>query len=271
MNVREIIEVVNVIAPFQIAEEWDNCGLQAGDPDQEVNRIVIGLDVCLELLEYAVEQNCSLVLTHHPLLMNPLKTIDFQKMAGRVIKICAKNDISIVSAHTNLDKAQQGLNDYFASKIGLQSTGVFIPDNDAVSREKGNSTGIGRIGDLGRGIKLSEFVQEIKQRLALGHARITGDLDRIIKRAAVCTGSGGSLINDFLKSNADVYITGDIKYHDARLVEENEKALIDVGHFGSEKIAVELLCEKLSHALDKINARIEIIKYTKERDPFIII
>jgi len=244
-----ILELINTIAPFDIAEKWDNCGLQVGSLNWEVKKIMIGLDVSLPLMNAAKENYCDLVLTHHPLMLKAEKNIDFSQMPGKAIEIAARHRINIISAHTNLDKAIDGLNDYFADKIGIEQTKVFFIDNESdVSSydAKGNDiTGIGRIGFLKKEIALGQFAKIIKEKLALSHLRVIGNMDKCVNMVAVCTGSGGSLVNAFLESKADVYITGDIKYHEARLVEQNSKSLIDVGHFGSEHIAVEYKDRKI--------------------------
>lgn len=270
VKIEDILELLNAMAPFDIAEEWDNSGLQAGSLNWEVKKIMIGLDVSLPLMNAAKENHCDLVLTHHPLMLKAEKNIDFNEMPGKAIEMAARHRINIISVHTNLDKAIDGLNDYFAAKIGIQGTKVFYTEKLSDISMDG-AIGMGRIGSLEKNIPLKQFAAAIKAKLALNHLRVIGNLDLPVNTVAVCTGSGGSLVGLFLKSRADVYITGDIKYHEARLVEENSKALIDVGHFGSEHIAVDLLYEKLSHAVQKAGMDIEIKKYTKEKDPFIIV
>ena len=115
------------------------------------------------------------------------------------------------------------------------------------------------------------MVAQIKQKLGIEHLRVIGKMTMPVKRIAICTGSGGSLLDDFFKSKADVYVTGDIKYHEARKVEERSKGLIDVGHFGSEHMAIDLLYEKLRPALSKAGLNIELICFKNERDPFTIV
>lgn len=270
ITTQDIINQLNKFAPFDIAEEWDNSGLQAGNPDWKVNRIIIGLDVSLPLMKAAVKTGSDLVLTHHPLLMNPEKQFNFSQMPGSAIEICAKNNISIVSAHTNLDKAHAGLNDYFARKIGLTNITGFMPDTTVYSDHE-EYTGIGRIGFLPTDLSLAQFGRHIKDTLNLDYIRITGSLTQKADRIAVCTGSGGSLVDFFLNSDADVYVTGDIKYHEARNVEAASKGLIDVGHFGSERIAVDLLYEKLGQAFSDAGLSIELIRFKNEKDPFTIV
>jgi len=266
----DILALLNIIAPFDIAEDWDNSGLQAGNGNWEVKRVMIALDVSMPVMVAAKKAHCDMVLTHHPLMLRPEKSIDFNRMPGSAVEIAAKYGISIISAHTNLDKAIEGLNDYFAAKIGLQETSVFLADTSSPSLLE-NIIGIGRIGTLESKTILEKLVHQIKKKLDLSHLRVTGNMDLPVSRVAICTGSGGSLLDEFLRSTADVYITGDIKYHDARRVEEYSKALIDVGHFGSEHMVVDLLFEKLSQAVQNAGLNIQIEKFENEKDPFIIV
>ena len=270
VNTRDILEFLNIIAPFEIAENWDNSGLQAGNLNWEVKKIIIGLDVSCALMNAAKQGNCDLVLTHHPLMLQAEKSIDFNKMPGSAIEIAARHGISIVSLHTNLDKANDGLNDYFAAKLGFSKTKVFLIENP-LSMPANEMIGMGRIGYLESPSILKQLVLQVKEKLNLTHLRVTGDMDLPVTSVAICTGSGGSLLDEFLKSSADVYITGDMKYHEARRVEEFSKALIDVGHFSSEHMAIDLLFEKLSRAIQKAGLNVQIIRFEKEKDPFTIV
>lgn len=269
-NVKQIINLLNRIAPFDMAEPWDNSGLQAGNTDWEVSRIIIALDATMPLMQEAVRTGSDLVITHHPLLMSAEKTFDFSIMPGAAIAVCAKHNISLVSAHTNLDKAEAGLNDYFVNRIGISDILGPLLFDDA-TQDNANGTGIGRLARLESKTTLEEFGRQIKSKLELEYLRITGDMTSAVETIAVCTGSGGSLIPDFINSGADVYVTGDIKYHEARKIEELSKGLIDVGHFGSEQIAVDLLSDRLTAALKQAGLNIELISFKNEKDPFTIV
>ncbi len=277
LTVKKIIDIINGFAPFALAENWDNSGLQAGDPDGKIQKIMVSLDVSKEVMEAARDWGADLVLSHHPLQMNPVKSIDFSKMPGSAIGLSAREQISIISAHTNLDKAVDGLNDYFAQIMGVNCDESLCPDsiisdsNKAASpldESKGQLQGLGRIGHLKSVLSLRELALNVKERLGLEHLRVIGDLDLQVDRVALCTGSGGSLMDCFLGSSADVYITGDIKYHEARQVEMNHKGLIDVGHFASEVIVVDLLESRLAKALASVGYDIKIQGFKKEKDPF---
>ncbi|RLB93193.1 MAG: Nif3-like dinuclear metal center hexameric protein [Deltaproteobacteria bacterium] len=275
LTVKKLIDIINGFAPFDLAEDWDNSGLQAGDPDGTIQKIMVSLDVSMAVMEAACDWGADLVLSHHPLQMTPVKSIDFNKMPGSAIGLAAREHISILSAHTNLDKAADGLNDYFAEIMGIDCDESLCPDSIMSDLNKADSDkskeklqGIGRIGDLKSVLSLQNLALHVKERLGLEHLRVIGNLDLQVTRAAICTGSGGSLIDCFLGSSADVYITGDVKYHEARQVEMNHKGLIDVGHFASEVIVVDLLESSLAQALASVGYDIKIQGFKKEKDPF---
>lgn len=267
----DIIELVDSLAPFGLQEEWDNCGLQTGDPDWPAGRMMIALDVTMEVMKEAKDRNAGMLLSHHPLLMKPLKSVQFDRMPGSAVSASCLNRISIVSAHTSLDKARSGLNDYFAALAGLCETEPLVPFPD---HQEGSCDppGFGRIGRLESPGSLETVAAQIKHSLGIDSVRVVGDPgNEKMETAAVCTGSGGSFVDEFLRSGAQVYITGDIKYHEARRIEEKGRVLIDVGHFASEIAAVDLLYERLKSACDHAGFEVEIIKYKKEKDPFIIL
>ncbi|OFZ54261.1 MAG: Nif3-like dinuclear metal center hexameric protein [Bdellovibrionales bacterium RIFOXYB2_FULL_36_6] len=268
-NVKNILALMHEIAPFDLSEDWDNSGLQVGTMDGNVTKILIGLDVSLPLLNIAKKEKFDLIITHHPLLFHPEKSIDFGRMPGKAIAIAAKQDISIISLHTNIDKARGGLNDYFASRIGLKKTIPLLKHRSANGIEHEQS-GIGRVGHLDKKLILSELINQIKEKLNLPYLRVTGDINLTVEKLAICTGSGGSLIENFLISDAEVFITGDVKYHDARRVEEYSKVIIDIGHFGSELMVIDLFFERLTLAFYNAGLNIKIQKYNEEKDPFTI-
>ncbi len=270
VKIRDILALLNEIAPFNLSEDWDNSGLQIGSLNWKVKKVLIGLDVSPTLLNFAANENVDLIITHHPLMLSGEKFINFDRMPGKVIEIAAKNRIGIISLHTNIDKVSGGLNDYFASSIGLKRTSPILIDPSMSGLDKEHN-GIGRIGSLGETLTLKELALQIKEKLNLPYLRLVGDVDMTVKTVVICTGSGGSLIEEFIKSRANVFITGDIKYHEARQVEECSKGIIDVGHFGSEWMVIDLLFQRLTPAFHEAGFNIELIKYKEEKDPFTIV
>ncbi len=269
--VQDIIDILNTIAPFELAEKWDNSGLQAGDRTWPVKRILLALDVTMEAMTAAHLSQSDMLITHHPLLITPEKSIDFGTMPGAAIELAAREKIAILSAHTNLDKASDGLNDYFAEQLGIQCERPLRPfylDGDSFGDSQ---VGIGRFGRLNSPMTVDQLARMIKQQLNIPALRVAGCLDLEVDTVALCTGSGGSLAGHFLSSLAQVYITGDLKYHEARDIEAKGKAVIDVGHFASEHIVIGLLKSRLAKALLSLGSEIEIIEFKDEKDPFIII
>ncbi len=270
-TIQNILNLIDHEASFSLSEKWDNSGLQAGDPAWHVRKILIALDPSLQVMQEAVKIKADLVLTHHPLFIKPPGSINFNCMPGSAIAISAREKISIISAHTNLDKAQNGLNDYFAEIIGLKEIRPLNDESDELVTSTASNceiNNIGRKGKLDKVYSLKAFALNIKEKLNLNYIRVTGGEESSIKTAAVVTGSGGSMVEDFFQSKTDVFITGDVKYHEARLVEQKRLALIDVGHFGSEYIAIQLLADKLTTASQNKNYNFEIIEYENELDPF---
>ena len=257
----DILALFQGFAPFDLAEKWDNCGLQVGNPGAAVNKVMVALDISMAAVNEAVSQGAQVLLTHHPLFISAPRQIDFSKMPGSAIAVAAQNGVSLVAAHTNVDKAEDGLNDCFAEYVGLTNTTPFIEDAHA-------NAGIGRLGVLKDAVSVKEMANALKKCLQVDHVRVVGDLDQRVKKIAICTGSGGSLVREFLDSGADLYITGDIKYHEARDIEAQQKTLIDVGHFASEIIVVDFLARKIRENAMEAGYDLEVIGFKNEMDPF---
>ena len=257
----DILALFKGFAPFDLAEKWDNCGLQVGHPGMPVTKMMVALDISMEAVNYAVSQGAQLLLTHHPLFISAPQHIDFSRMPGSAIAVAAQHGISLIAAHTNVDKAEDGLNDCFADYVGLNQTSPFIPEPDG-------NVGIGRVGALADAICVKDMAKRLKERLQADHVRVVGDLDQRVTKIAICTGSGGSLVHDFLESDAELYITGDIKYHEARDIEAHQKSLIDVGHFASEIIVVDFLARKIRENAMEAGYDLEVLGFKNEMDPF---
>jgi len=267
--VSDIAGIMEQIAPVSLAEEWDNCGLQVGAADWIVDKIWVALDPLLPVIEAAVKHDADLVITHHPLIFRGLKRIDLDTFEGKVIATALGNKTAIYAAHTNLDSAVDGINDVLAGRIGLiNTTPLLAPKFPSDDMESAGSEGLGRIGETVSSMPVKDWAQELKQRLGLAHITVAGNLDRMVHRVAVCSGSGSSLMDSFLHSDADVFVSGDLRYHDARAVEECGRAFVDIGHFASEHLMIDALVKKLKSAIEKTGWKIQIDACSIERDPF---
>jgi len=273
-TVADIIDVMETIAPSRLSEKWDNVGLQVGKANWPVKRLRVALDPLTGIVNEACHDNIDLLITHHPLIFKPLTRIDFDTPVGRIISMAAKQRLAIFAAHTNLDSARDGLNDLLARRIGLKNLSVFAqtsqPSLQSDQRVVHNE-GLGRIGTTGTGIELAALATEIKTNLNLEHVKYVGNTHLMVNKIAVCTGSGSSLMSQFLESDADVFISGDLRYHDARDAEANQRGLIDISHFASEHLIVAVLQEKLENILTSKGYDIGIDISFSEKEPFIYI
>ncbi len=265
-EVKDVIRIMEEIAPSGLAEEWDNSGLQAGQPEGAVRKIWIALDPGTDVVDAACKNSVDLLITHHPLILKPIQSIDFSSHPGSVINAAAVHKLAVYAAHTSLDSVAGGLNDIFAEKIGLTS---LQPLDQTINSEKQH--GPGRVGEFEKKVKLAKLAGKIKQALDISNVKMAGDPDLLVKKAAACTGSGSSMMNDFLASGAQAFISGDLKYHDARMAQEAGVGVIDMGHFASEHIIVSALSVRLSEALSRAGFDVKVEACGLETDPFIII
>lgn len=271
ITVADIMHIMEDLAPLKLADSWDNPGLQVGHDVWPVNKLMVALDPTPEVINDAVDKGMDMLITHHPLIFNPIKSVDLGTPIGNSIHVAVQNRLAIYSAHTNLDSVKDGLNDMLVSRIGLIDVSVLEADSPATTSSTESMDGLGRIGSLSREISLAELCRHLKQTLHLDTIRRIGSPDQKVKRVAVCTGSGSGLLESFFSSGAHVYITGDIRYHDARKAEERGNALIDIGHFNSEHVMVGALCDRLTERLADKDQPISVTACEIEKDPFVIL
>ena len=223
-TVGQIVKIMDQLAPPWLAEEWDNVGLQIGDPRLPVRRIWVALDPSPEVVKAACGKDVDLLITHHPLIFSPLKSINFDTPGGSIIQMASQHQLAIFCAHTNLDIVRDGVNDVLAKRLGLKHLGVLQPVNAGEPPNNDNSPlvggevqhGIGRIGSLAKTTRLKSLAMMVKEKLKLNFAKVTGNPELKVTQVAICSGSGSSLMQTFISSDAQVYISGDIRYHDAR-------------------------------------------------------
>ncbi len=363
----DIVGIINKIAPIALAEPWDNPGLQVGDPGGDVSRIMVALDPTPDVIDAALASSCQLLVTHHPLIFKPLKTLSRATTSGDLLYKAIRGGLSVVSLHTNYDIADGGLNDVLADRIGLvngiplkiTATGelvklvVFVPKDrleqlrsslmpfcvtqgnyrdctfasggvgtftplagadpfigavgslamveeerlellvpgELVSRaikilravhpyeepafdlyplrNEGKKCGLGRIGRLREPLPLAEYAASIGKSLATSLVRYVGDPTTPVSKVALCSGGGASLLRDAARVGADVLVTGDVKYHEARDAEDMGVALIDAGHFPTEIIMVGAMKGRLEQELARAGFTDCLVEEcVVERDPF---
>jgi dinuclear metal center YbgI/SA1388 family protein len=245
-----------------MASAWDNAGLQVGDRTWEVRTVWVALDPLPHVVAAACEAQVDMLVTHHPLIFPPLKRVDAGTTVGAVVHKALQNRLAVYAAHTNLDTVDAGVNDTLAGRIGLQQVS---PPTDGLEEDLQNFM---RVGLLPEETTLIAFARDIKRVLGIETVRIAGDAERRVRKAAVCSGSGSSLLTAFFASQADVFLSGDIKYHDARAIENAGKALVDIGHFASEHLIVDAFAARLQQTMDDEDKRVRVEPYLLEKDPF---
>lgn len=354
-------------APLALVEDWDNSGLLVGAPDAEVSKALVTLEITPEVAAEAIAEKVQLIVSHHPLLRDPLSQIRFDVYPASLIAKMIRHDIAVYAAHTNLDAAPGGINDLLAERLGLEDVGllaptreeklfklaVFVPlgyeDNvrqamcaagagwigaysectfqssgtgtfrplegtnpflgkigalekadesrietivpedklDQVVQEmcrahpyeevaydlyplrnRGKRQGLGRVGRLPAAQPLSVFAKKVKTALDLAQVRVTGLLDRPVSRAALCGGSAMAFLPQAVQAGADVYITGDVKHHDALHALAEGIALIDAGHHGTERVIVPVLTDYLKAQAEKENCDLQVLVSQVNTDPF---
>ena len=246
MKARDIINVIEEFAPLSIQEKWDNSGLCIGSPDADVTSVLIGLDCTPELVNEAVECGADMIVTHHPLIFSGLKKISPEDQVGAAVIKAISNGISIYAAHTSADKVIAGVSGAMAAKLGLEN--VRILDED------GEGTGLGVVGDLPEPLTAAEAVSLVKDRFALKAMRTSRPVEGRISRVAMCGGSGGSLIGAAMASGAQLYISGDISYHN--FFTKDGFMLMDIGHYESEIEIVDILFSLLRKKFPTFAVRI---------------
>ncbi len=366
-EVADIIRMLEHLAPRRLAEDWDNVGLQFGDPGWTADHIFVALDPTPGALDAAAAAGADMLVTHHPLIFKPLKSIDVTTPIGRMIDLAARKRIALFAAHTNLDSAAGGVNDVLARKIGLSThaplspaiaenecklvvfvpsrhadkvldalsdtpagsignytscsfhqagRGRFKPDpsatpligtvgklneteevrietrvkkadlNKVLSRIRlehpyetmaydvypleleATSEGIGRLGSFDGVRRLADVAEDIKQRLGLTSVKFAGSPEMPVQTAAVCSGSGSGLLKEFLASDAQVYISGDLNHHAAIDTAVLHRGMIDIGHFASEQLIVPVLGRLIEERLAKNGFSAQVSTWAEEPDPF---
>ena len=231
MKVKDIIKVIEDFAPLSIQEKWDNSGLCIGSPEAEVSSVLLGLDCTPELVDEAVACGADMIVTHHPLIFSGLKKITSENPVGEAVIKAVTAGIAVYAAHTNADKVLAGVSGSMAAKLSLENVTVLQEDSEGI--------GLGVVGDLPVPMTTCDIIGLVKEKFQLQTVKTSKPVEGMISRVAMCGGSGGSLIPAALKSGAQLYVSGDISYHD--FFTSKGFMVMDMGHYESEKGIVDIL------------------------------
>ncbi len=368
LTVADIVRIIEDLAPPELAVPQDPIGLQLGSGQWEINKLMIALDADHRTIRQAADAGAGMLVAHHPLIYEPLASIDPESPVGRAVAHSLENKVAVYCAHTNLDAAKNGINNSLAVllEVGDRTAmagsaperfkiAVFVPENslgevrtaafeagageigaytrcsfassgtgtfmglegtdpaagnpgsfeevselrfevianrnivdgviDAIRgvhpyeepaidiyslHGPGTDEGIGIIGRLPEEATVGKLANTLIDLLETGSVTIIGEESRKVQKVAICSGSGASLIGIASANGADAYLTGDMKYHDARQADELDLAVIDFGHFAPERYGMKEFSKTLNMALKNTGAEIEIL-YAEEEDPFKVI
>ena len=242
MTVQDILSMINAVAPFDTAEEWDNCGLLVGSPRREVTGILFALDVTDPVIDEAVHLGASLIITHHPLMFSPVRRITDEDCEGRLISRLLENRLSLIAAHTNLDRAPDGINDVLAALCGLSD----ISGHDFF-----------RSGTLNLPVSVHEYADQLAESLSTV-VRVYGSSERMLNRVGLSSGSGGDSWTDASAACCDAFVTGEIHHHVALAAVDAGLVIFECGHFATEEPGIRALAQALQNSLNTIECNVGI-------------
>lgn len=232
MKLAEIEQRIEEIAPLALAMEFDHVGLLVGDDDKEIKTALVSLDLTEAVVNEAIEKQADLIITHHPLFFEPVFSVTTRTAKGRMILKLAEHGIAYYAAHTNMDIAKGGINDYLCDLLELADCEVL--------EHIAEGEGLGRVGVLPCSMRVDDFLKYVKNQLGCSRLSYAGNADEV-KKVAVCSGSGTSLVEHALKKGADALVTADMKYSAAQQLEGESLLLVDAGHYGTEVFFCDII------------------------------
>lgn len=265
MKMSELIAEIEIIAPRELEEDWDNCGMQINMGNGEVNRVLVALEVTKGVISEAMDKNVDFIITHHPLLFDKIDVVDNNDIKGNYMIDLIKRGISVYSAHTTFDEAFGGNNEYLADLIGLSRVRKMKNKKPALKGAAREHV-VGRMGNFAEPITMEATCRLVEDALDVkGELKTVGNPNKIISTVGLCSGSGSDSMKAAIKNGCDLFITGDIRHHEAQVAKESGLCVIDAGHYGTERIFTENFADKLRK---NVGSRIQIIESEVNSNPF---
>lgn len=241
--VKDIYRALDHFAPFAIQMEFDNAGFLVGRGEAQVDRILVALDITEDVAAEAAELGCQLIVSHHPVLFQPAKSVTDETNIGRILLALTEHKIAAICAHTNLDAAAGGVNSCLASALGLRE--IEQLHQDGVD-EAGKPYGIGRVGLAHRqGLSATAYAAYVKEQLNAASVRYT-DTGRPVQKVAVGGGACGSMLADAVAAGCDTFITADLRYHEYLDAKAMGITIMDAGHYATENVVCAPLADQLA-------------------------
>ena len=245
MKIKQVVDALEQYAPLPLQEGYDNAGLQVGLTETvEVSGALLCLDVTEAVVDEAISKGCNLIVSHHPLIFRKLARVSDENYVQRTVMKAVKNDIAIVSMHTNMDAAMGGVNFKIAEKLGLGNI-AFLGSVKEVDGVEGGDGVIGDIGEPGMGIAADDLVLMLREKFHVECVQCNQLLRRPIRKVALCGGAGAFLLEKAIERGADAFITGEMSYHEY-FGHEQEIQICTIGHYQSEQFTKEIFREIIS-------------------------
>lgn len=244
VKIKQVVDALEHYAPLPLQEGYDNAGLQVGLTEAvEVSGALLCLDVTEDVVDEAIRKGCNLIVSHHPLIFRKLARISDENYVQRTVRKAIKNDIAIVSMHTNMDAAKGGVNFKIAEKLGLRNLRFFGGEKE-IDGVKGGEGVIGEITDEtdalhADGIAADDLVLMLRERFQAECVQCNQLLRRPIRKVALCGGAGSFLLDAAIAAGADAFITGEMHYHEF-FGHEQEIQICVIGHYQSEQFTSEI-------------------------------
>ena len=250
-TVGDILSYLETLAPRSMKMDWDHLGLLCGGRNRPVTKVLVALDPFEGVCEEAAQWGAELILTHHPLIFSPLKSVTDETSIGRAVQLLCANSISAINAHTNLDCAPGGVNDCLARTLGLSDVQVIAPSG---VDELGRPWGLLRQGTV-EAQPLSDFRPDVKEALHCDGLRYVNG-GKPVRRVAVGGGGCASELLDAVNAGCDTFVTADVKYNQFWDAKDLGLNLIDAGHFPTENPVTALLAEKIAAQFPEVTVKI---------------
>lgn len=235
LKIKDVCQAIEAFAPLNLQESYDNAGLQVGNPDNTVSAVLLCLDVTEETIKEAKARSCNLIVSHHPLIFKGLKNLTGADQTQRIVIEALREGIAIYSAHTNLDSTVEGVSYEMAHQLNLKNLEVLVPS------ERNDQIGLGIIGYCENPVPQIEFLRKVKEAFAVKALRYSAQTQHlVVRKVALCGGSGASFLPRALACKADAYLSGDFKYHDYTTY-GLDILIADIGHHESELCSRRIL------------------------------
>ena len=233
MIIKDLISIIEEFAPLSAQEKYDNAGLIIGDESADIDSALLCVDVTEAVIDEAIDKGCGVIISHHPIIFSPIKTITTRTYIDRVVIKAIKHNIALYACHTNLDSVYGGMSWRLAELLSIKNCKLLDGDTNTMQ-------GFGIVGELDVEIDILDLLKTVKDKLGIGAIRYSEIESRKIKKIALCTGSGGSLLESAINSGAELYLSADFKYNNY-LDAKSRIIIADIGHFESEYCVIDLL------------------------------